>query len=174
MSSREPCSLPSAHVLFLEPGQHPMAPGCLEPDVLQCLLRVEIGGHTVPTAGKLSLGVSQGLDAPRDVGAARDVPWGETLSFSHCCPLLEKKTTLLGQMMPVWLQRGRAHLCWPGFPVLSPVMPRDTVQPSSHPASPLVLPKSQSACVWAEQGKEKTKWKGTKSYPHQAMYYYGF
>ena len=86
------------------------------------------------------------------------------MSFSRCCPLLEKKATLLGQMMPVGLQRGRAHLRWPGFPVLSPIMPRDTVQPSSAiPPAPLCFLRAGARVRGQKGEKERRSGKGQKA-----------
>lgn len=99
-----------------------MAQGGLETGVLQCLLHVGGGGHPLPRAGQINLGVS--LDPPQDNGL------GEALSFLHCCCLLQE-TTLLGQRIPVGLQQGRACLRCPGFLILSPETHRDTLQPSS-------------------------------------------
>lgn len=111
----------------------------------QCLLHVEGGGDPILKAGWFSVGASQGLDAPPRCGCMLRCASGNALSFSRCCPLLEKKTTPFGQRMLVGLQRGRAHLRWPGFPTLSPVKPGDIMQPSSAiPPVPLGLPRARA------------------------------
>lgn len=99
---------------------------------------------------------------------------GRGPEFLLLLSLLEKKTTLLGQMMPVGLQRGRACLlAW--LPSAVPCNARGhRATILCHPASSPVLPESRGACVQAERGKGKTKWKGTKSYPGQAIYYSDF
>lgn len=84
--------------------------------------------------------------------------------------LFLQKTTLLGQRIPVGLQKGRPHSCCPGLLILSPVMHRDPLQPSSAilPAPLFFL----RVCAPAERKKGKIKWKGGKNAALVIIYYY--
>lgn len=125
-------------------------------------------------AGWHRLGVSQGLDAPRDVGAAQDVPQEKPRVSPAAVPSWRRKITPFGWKMTEGLQEAEhisaglaSQRCPQQCPgtlcnhPLPPCSPHTAHQPPVHPEN------------WSRQkgGEEKTMGKGTKSYPGQAIRY---